>query len=103
MSKDTLWRLEPHVCRKCFSRLVSRPVMDAGVIGQRIYQCPNCGAEEQTTSAEALCCCGIKLKKPNRIGTKSSDALIDAGVRCIPNPEITTQFPSLYVASEVSR
>lgn len=103
MSNDNLWRLEPHVCRKCFARLASRPVMDAGVVGQRVYQCTNCGTEAQANSAEELCCCGIKIKKPSRTGSKAGGTLVDAGVRCVPNPEVTTTFPSLYVASEVMR
>lgn len=51
--------------------------------------------------ADALCCCGIKIRKMGRGG--KAGALVDAGVRCIPNPSPTPEFPSLYVASEVKR
>ena len=101
MSNDNLWRLEPHVCKTCFARLASRTVMDSGLVGQRLYQCTNCGAEVQATTADALCCCGIKLKKPGRDGSKASAISVDAGIRCVPNPEISTMFPSKFVASEV--
>lgn len=95
--KNEQWELEDHICRNCFGRLVSRPV-PGGVL--RIYRCSNCGAEAQHTHADALCCCGIKIKRAGRNGTKSG-ALVDAGVRCIPNPERSPMFPGEIVASEV--
>lgn len=98
--KNEYWNLEPHICRKCFARLVSRPVAGGDL---RLYQCTNCGAEAQHTNADALCCCGIKIKRAGRNGTKASATLVDAGVRCIPNPEISPMFPSQFVASEVVR
>lgn len=102
--KNEAWNLEPHICRKCFGRLVSR-VVPGSVPGAelRVYQCTNCGAEAQHTNADAICCCGIKIKRAGRNGTKASSTLVDAGVRCIPNPEISPMFPSQYVASEVVR
>ena len=95
--KNDECRLEPHVCRECFARLVSFPVGG----GLRRYFCPNCGAEAEATSADELCCCGIKIRKPGRSGKAA--VLVDAGVRCIPNPDPTPLFPSLYVASEVAK
>lgn len=96
IKKETTWLLEPHVCRKCFARIVSRSTGD----GRRLYQCTNCGAEAQDTDASVLCCCGIKIKRAGKNGTKAG-SLVDAGIRCIPNPEISPMFPSLFVASEV--
>lgn len=101
--KNEQWELEPHICRKCFGRIVSRMV-PGSVPGAelRVYQCSNCGLEAQHTHADALCCCGIRIKKAGRNGTKAG-AMVDAGVRCIPNPERSPMFPSEYVASEVVR
>ena len=95
--KNESCQLEPHICRKCFARLASQP---AGG-GLRRYFCTNCGAEAEATSADELCCCGIKIRKPGRSGKAA--VLVDAGVRCIPNPDPTPLFPSLYVASEVAK
>lgn len=97
--KNDGWRLEPHICKKCFARLVSRPVADAVTPGLRTYQCTNCGLEAESAKADAVCCCGIKIRKAGRNG--KAGALVDAGVRCIPNQEPTLQFPNLFVASEV--
>lgn len=83
------WRLEPHVCRKCFARLASREVCDDV---DRVYQCTNCGATEVGADAAVLCSCGTKLR---RLGK-----LIDAGIRCQPNPSPSLEFPSLFVAGE---
>lgn len=77
------WRLEPHACRVCFGRLVSRrPV--AG--GPRIYRCTNCGMEIPGARASVLCCCGMKLATGR-----------DAGLRCIRNPKRTPECPSEIV------
>lgn len=90
------WRLEPHVCKSCFARLVSSQVAGSEL---RLYQCTNCGAEAQHSNADALCCCGLKIRKMGRNG--KAGAMVDAGVRCIPNPEPSPLFPNLFVASEV--
>lgn len=90
------WRLEPHICRACFSRLVSQPTQ-----GGRRYLCTNCGQEAHGHDASVLCCCGLKIRRPSRTG-KSGVALVDAGVRCQPNPDPRPEFPSLYVAMEAA-
>lgn len=95
--KNELWQLEPHVCRRCFARIVSQPLPG----GMRRFVCTNCGAEADGQNADAVCCCGIKIRKMGRTG--KGGTLVDAGVRCIPNPNPTAMFPSLYVASEVKR
>lgn len=94
--KNGLWQLEPHICRSCFARLASQSTGG----GHRRYVCTNCGTEAEAADAGALCCCGIKVRKPGRGG--KGETLVDAGVRCIPNPNPTPLFPSLYVASEVT-
>jgi len=96
--KKELVSLEPHVCRKCFGRLASIPLAD----GFR-FVCTNCGSEAEGQKADVLCCCGIKIRKMGRNGSKAGQTLVDAGVRCIANPSPTPEFPSLYVASEVAR
>lgn len=93
--KNTLWQLEPHICKNCFARLASRSA--GGDL--RKYVCTNCGVEAEAADAGALCCCGIKIRKVGRGG--KGETLVDAGVRCIPNPNPTPLFPNLFVASEV--
>lgn len=90
------WRLEPHICRSCFGRLVSRHL--AGDLHE--YRCTNCEATSQHTDATMACCCGIKVRKRNGAG-RSGGPMVDAGIRCIPNPEKSPSFPAAYVASEV--
>lgn len=100
---DGWWRLEPHVCRCCFGRLVSRAVNgpSSGMIGQsaveppREYHCPNCGHAATGHNASVACACGIQVHKGGRRGGKP----VDAGIRCHENPEQRPDFPALYVAS----
>jgi hypothetical protein len=91
------WRLEPHICRACFSRLVSQ---GAGGAARR-YHCTNCGLEDVAADASVLCCCGTKIRRPTK-GSKSGHTLVDAGIRCVANPAPTPDFPSVIVAAEVS-
>lgn len=88
-----IWALEPHVCRHCFGRLAST---DAGE-GRRRYQCTNCGAEAVGLSPDVLCSCGLKLRHHGPGG-----GLVDAGLRCQPNPSPSPEFPSLFVAAEAA-
>lgn len=92
-------RLEPHVCRVCFSRLVSEPVPGAAG-GLRRYSCTNCDAVAPGLDASVLCCCGIKLRKSGKSG-RTGLTEVDAGIRCVRNPSPTAEFPSLFVAAEV--
>ena len=99
------WRLEPHICRACFSRLVSRPapqhrVLDAPQPTGRLYHCTNCGLEAVAPGADALCCCGTKIRRPTK-GSKSGMTLVDAQIRCAVNPTPTPDFPSVIIAMEV--
>lgn len=85
-------RLEPHVCRHCFGRLVSEVLP-----GTRLrYECSNCGAVAMGSKVQVLCACGLQLRHhgPAR-GT------VDAGIRCRPNPAPTPEFPSLFVAGQI--
>jgi len=93
------WRLEPHVCRSCFSRLVSRS-SETRLGLPRLYQCTSCGLEVAGRSPDVLCACGMKLRKATR-GGRSGVVLGDAGIRCVANPEIRADFSQLYVALEV--
>lgn len=88
---DAGLRLEPHVCRLCFGRLVSTPGED----GHRRYQCTNCGAAADGETPAVLCACGLTFRRHGR-----ADQAQDAGLRCQLNPSPTPEFPSLYVAAE---
>ena len=102
--QEPSWTLEAHVCRCCFGRLVSREVAPGvGLVSQspgREYLCSNCGARAESQSPDSICSCGIKIRKRNASG-RSGGVMIDAGIRCMPNPTPTPEFPSLIVASEV--
>lgn len=91
-----LWVIQDHICRKCFGRILS-----CEHEGQTHFKCSNCGYETTGTDVSAICCCGIKYKKGGRKGSKNV-APVDAGIRCIPNPHITTEFCCEIVASEVA-
>lgn len=88
--------MEPHICRHCFGRLASRPA--GGDL--REFRCTNCEVITHSIRAEDACCCGLKIRKRNGTG-RSGGPMVDAGVRCIPNPDKSPAFPSAYVASEV--
>lgn len=88
------WRLEPHVCRACFARVVSAPLPGGG----RLYQCSSCGIEAEGHRAAVVCACGIKLRKARRSGG-SAATLVDAGVRCHENRRRSIEFPALFTAS----
>lgn len=96
---DDGWALEQHICRACFGRLVSRA---ADAPGWRVYQCTNCGTQASAQAAASVCCCGTKLRKATASG-RSGAALIDAGIRCMPNDNPTPDFPSLIIAAEVAK
>ena len=85
------WALEPHVCRHCFGRLVSAPAPG----GARRYVCSNCGADAYGDAPDVLCACGLKLRNHG-----PGPRLVDAGLRCQPNPNPRPDFPSLFVAAE---
>ena len=89
--RDAGWRLEPHVCRVCFSRIASR-VIEGDAEDRREYVCTGCGLEAAGHRASVLCACGTKVKKG-----KTSYA--DAGLRCHENRARSPEFPALYVAS----
>lgn len=91
--QEYIWRLEPHVCRHCFARIASAKTEHG-----RLYRCTNCGLEGEGGKPGVVCACGIKLRKARADG-RSGEAMIDAGVRCHPNPDPSPSNPSLYVAS----
>ncbi|EAO3601701.1 hypothetical protein F2264_21760 [Salmonella enterica] len=92
----TLWVIQDHICRKCFGRVVSH--QDDS---QTHWKCTNCGYTVTGGDVSVICCCGIRYKKGGRKGSKSV-APVDAGIRCIRNPNITTEFCCEIVASEVA-
>ena len=88
--QDAGWTLEPHVCRSCFARLLSRKT-DAG---ETVIQCSNCGALSPGP-IETLCACGAIMLRDGVRGPRP----VTVGLRCRPNPSPTPDFPSLFVAS----
>lgn len=91
-----LWAIQDHICRKCFGRIISAP---EGT--QTRFKCTNCGYEVVADDVSAMCCCGIKYKRGGRKGSKDV-APVNAGIRCIRNPNPTTEFCCEIVASEVA-
>lgn len=96
--RDILWRLEPHVCRTCFGRIVSRPTDTSG---ERLYRCSNCGGEAVGATPSVLCSCGLTVRKAARNGAKNGGTQVDAGIRCVKNPSRTELLPCEFVAMEV--
>ena len=91
MSRADNWRLEPHVCRVCFSRIVSKPADDEDD-DKRVYVCTCCGLQAEGHRASSLCACGTKIRK-------GKGQLVDAGLRCHKNQAKSPEFPAEYVAS----
>jgi hypothetical protein len=87
VSAGPLWEVRDHVCRVCFGRIVSRDATN----GRRVFRCVGCGAEKQGQAEAVICACGIKLKTGG-----------DAGIRCLPNPAKTPEFPAEIVAAQVA-
>lgn len=87
------WNLEPHVCRHCMGGRVVSSV----AAGVHTWLCTNCGATAEAETAESICCCGIRMHRPDQAG------VIDPGIRCQPNPRPTPEFPSLIVAADVQK
>lgn len=78
MGNSDIWRLEPHCCRVCFGRILSRAQSEPGA---RVFRCADCGIEKTATHASALCACGVRLNARN------------AAIRCEPNERRTPEFP----------
>lgn len=83
---EEVWRIEDHVCRVCFSRVLSRPGEDGG----RLYRCSGCGTEAVGHAASSICACGLKLKNGR-----------DLGVRCVVNESPSPEAPVQVVARQV--
>lgn len=98
-SQNDAWKLEPHVCKDCFGRMASRAHSSGA--GTEVL-CTNCGACAVVETIDLACCCGIKVRKRNGTG-RSGGPLVDAGIRCVENPDRTPAFPSMYVAREVAQ
>lgn len=90
---SSLWKLEPHVCRSCFSRIASTRFDD----DHREYVCTNCDMTAVGTKASCLCACGLTAPAFSSKGTTSGRR--DLGLRCHENKARSPDFPALYVAS----
>lgn len=84
--KPLRWEFSDHICRICFSRVLTRTTFDK----RKIYICSNCETEMEGDGPQALCCCGIKLRTNK-----------DAGIRCGKNPRRTPENPSRVIAEQV--
>lgn len=84
ISSDFQFRLTPHCCRVCFSRVLVRETFDH----KRVYRCAGCGVEKEAHAASAICACGIKLKTG-----------VDAGIRCQVSENRTPEFPAEITAA----
>lgn len=90
----TGWTLTNHICRHCGGgRILER--QDARDPDAREFICSNCEATHHGRDPEAMCFCGMRVK---RFGPRGGE--IDPGVRCHRNPKPTPDFPSTVVASE---
>lgn len=83
---DSSWRIEDHVCRVCFNRVLSRPADEGG----RIYRCTGCGLEAAGHAPSVVCACGMRLKNGR-----------DLGVRCVLNESPSPEAPVQVVARQV--
>lgn len=88
------YRLEPHVCRACFSRIASK--MADG--GRRHFECTGCGLVASGRKPDCLCACGMRLRAYRSSGG-TSQGVRDAGIRCHENRNRSPEFPAVYVAS----
>jgi hypothetical protein len=79
------YRVTPHICRICFGRVLMRETFDK----RKLFRCSNCGVELEGKNEAAICMCGLKL------GTK-----VDAGIRCVPNPEKRPELPNEIIAEQ---
>lgn len=77
------WALEPHVCKECLGRLLSR----TDEAGQTITRCADCGAQSEA-GHEAMCCCG------------AFPASSKVKLRCVRNDHATPETPAEIVVIE---
>lgn len=105
------WEIAPHLCRKCLGR-----VLTCTTATGTVSRCSNCGHEAEG-DAESICCCGVRLAArcgrcghqhpPGKVG---QTCMVDGcggtvvkgkstGLRCVPNPNRTTEFPGEVVAT----
>jgi hypothetical protein len=77
------WAIEPHVCRECLGRLLSR----TDEAGRTITRCADCAAAAQA-SHEAMCCCGSM--PPNS----------KVKLRCVRNGHVTPESPAEVIVIE---
>lgn len=80
------WRIEDHVCRVCFSRILSVTNPEGG----RTYRCAGCGVEANGSSPSVVCACGLKFKNGRNVG-----------VRCVINESPSPEAPAQVVARQV--
>ena len=86
---ELMWSLEPHVCKTCFGRIVSRRTNERG---DKLYQCSNCGDESEGADPSVLCACGACLPRKGGLPIK-------LGLKCQSNTERGPDFPSLFIAT----
>jgi hypothetical protein len=72
---------------------VLRTVAEDGSVEHR---CSNCGTVRMGI-AESICCCGMKTREVVR-GGEVVQMSRPVGLRCVPNPEPSPQWPSEIIA-----
>jgi hypothetical protein len=77
------WVLEPHVCKECLGRLLSR----TDEAGRTITRCADCGAELHGRHEE-LCCCGA-LPPTSKVK-----------LRCVRNDHVTPESAAEVIVIE---
>ena len=80
---DRLWTLTPHVCGRCYARILAREHIGEVLV----YRCSNCGAEAEGRDPSVICACG-----------SVSDDGSAAAVRCQVNVDRTPECPGEIVA-----
>ena len=81
------YSLEPHVCRYCYGRILSRPMENKGL---KEYKCAECGHTEISDKEDIMCMCGLRVN--GKLLTK-----------CAPNPKKDAVDLAEYVFVERGR
>ena len=87
-SEPTLFRFTDHVCRRCFGRVLARPLAD----GANLFVCADCEFEATGTTAAVVCACGMRCR-----GEKGMSGR-DMGLRCVANPNPSPLVPMRVIA-----
>jgi hypothetical protein len=82
------FELTNHVCRRCFGRVLARPLPD----GSCLFLCAECELEAIGQTPAVMCACGMRGR-----GEKGAGGL-DMGLRCVANPKPSPLAPMRVIA-----